>query len=380
MAVVEPPLITDVTSAHHLGPELSGAVDVLATIALLYLLFHASLRLVANLRLGLAANRSFDPRAAIRPGRTVVSGGVELLPSEERAVRVEIDQRGAESRGRGGATYSWTEETRRVYASPFLLRVSPEQTIRVEPDREVQLVDKLDQTIRHNYTQRTLVGELTPGEKVYAVGQLVEGAPLTDAKERGYREAPPRELVLRAPPGGRLLLAAERLGSRYYARARFHLRFLLLGLGALALLQLLFLPYHLRWLRGRRVVAEVTRRHSYVTGSGKSRTHHHHLYLRRLDLGPVRSSFYLDAAGRSFDRVAVGDRVALLEATLLRRLDLSLGARPTVQSFAGLLGLGLGLGLAIGFVVRRRSSRPWYDQDRYTVSGKGTLWPGEISV
>jgi hypothetical protein len=365
--------ISDALSANHLGPTLSALAVVVATLPLLWLVAVASSRLLANLRLGLAANRSFDPRAPLRPGRSVVCGSVELLPAEAIAVRVELRQHGREHHSRNGTTHTWTEETRRVEARPFLLRRAEGDAVRVEPTAEVQLVDKLDQELRHSHSERTLRGELSPGERVYAAGLLVPGAPLPGV-ERGYREAPPRELVLRAPPGGRLLLAAERLGARFFTRMRFHLRWLLLGLGGLAALELVLLQGYWRsWADGERVEAEVTRRHSYSTGGGKSRRTYHHLYLRRSD--PYERSFRIDAAASSFKRIPVGARVILREVRrgpLLWR-GIALGAEPTLHLVAVGFALALGIGLAAGFAVRRRSTRPWYDRELYTVSGKGPL-------
>ncbi len=369
---MEPRLISDAVSAYHLGPILSLAVVALATLAFVALVAVALARLLANLRLGLAANRSFDPRAPLRPGHTIICGRVELLPGTERTVRVEIRQRGAEQRSRNGVNHTWREESRRVEAHPFLLRRSAEAAIRVEPGSEVELVDRLDQTIRHSHHERTLVGELTPGERVFAVGMLSPGEPIAGG-ERGYREAPRRELVLQAPPGRRLLLASERLGSRYYARARFHLRWLLLGLAALAFGELVLL--HLYWRSafvGERVVADVTRLHRYTVGSGKSRTTYHHVYLRRIDTG---GSFRLDAGGRSFRRLGVGDRVVLREVRVGHRFwqGLALGADPTLHLFPAGLGLGLALGLALTYSARRRTTRPWYARERYDLSGRGPL-------
>lgn len=374
METVEPTSpISDALSAHHIGPILSALAVAAATLPLLWLVAVASSRLLANLRLGLSANRSFDPRAPLRPGRVVVCGEVELLPGEELAVRAELRQRGTEHSTRNGRTHTWTEETRRVEARPFLLRRAEGDAIRVEPTADVQLVDRLDVVVRHNYYQRTLKGELSSGERVYAAGLLVPGAPLPGV-ERGYREAPPRELVLRAPPGGRLLLAAERLGSRFFARMRFHLRWFLLGLGGLAVIELLlFQGYFRSWLDGERVEAEVIRRHGFSTGGGKNRRTYHHLYLRRSD--PFEQRYRIDAAASSFKRIPVGARVILREVRrghLLWR-GISLGAEPTLHLAAVVVALALAIGLTAAFAARRRSTRPWYDRELYTVSGKGPL-------
>jgi len=374
---VDPELVSDAVSANHFGPLLAMVAITLATAPFLYQIPLALFRLLANLRLGRAASLSYDPEAALRPGHTVVGGVAELLPTESRAVRVEIEQHGTERRSRNGTNHTWTEVGREVDARPFLLRLPSGAAIRVEPDPEVQLVDTLDHVVRLGTHERKLIGELTAGETTFAVGELVHGDPLP-GKEHGYREAPQRELMLRAPSHGRLLLATQRLGSRYYARTRFHLRWLGLGLASLAFSHLIvFGTYWRSWREGRNVVAEVTRLHRYVTGSGKSRTTHHDVHLKRTD-GREPSQLRIDASGGSFDRLAVGTRVVLREVVGGSPLTRGIffGKNPSLNAFGGGVALALAIGILAGFVARRRSTRPWYDRATYNVSGKGPLWSG----
>lgn len=337
-----------------------------ATAPLVWVLFVALRRMVENVRLANAAERSFDPLARPRPGPAILYGTVE--PDGGPAVRVEIDQRGEEWSHKNGWSHRWRETARRVTARPFFLVLPSGEKVRVEPDPGVFLVDKLDQLVRRQHNQRTRAAELTPGEVVYASGALVEGEVDQASAFRGYREPPKRKLVLRAPRGGRMLIASERLGRRYLGRVWFHACWAFYAAAALAFMHgAFFLGYHLRAFRGHVVQARIDKKHTYVTSSGKSRTVHHDLWLA-WDGG----YFIEDAASRTFSRVEVGDVVPVVDVAGWRQAR-ALGRAATVSASRALVMIGLSLLMAFGYRHRRERSRPWYDQRKVIDEGRGRL-------
>lgn len=148
--------------------------------------------------------------APLRPGEAVLRGAVELAPGHDAALRVEIDQVGTESKGKNGWSQTWRETARRVHAHPFFLHDRRGPRVRVEPDQRAMLIDGLDRVERADVARRTKIAELSPGEEIYALGELVL-APETGGAYRGGGDA----LVLRPPRRGRMLVSSEPLGERY---------------------------------------------------------------------------------------------------------------------------------------------------------------------
>jgi hypothetical protein len=292
--------------------------------------------------------------------------------TQGRAVRIEIDQAGTEWRVKNGYAHRWTETARRVIAEPFELRLPSGELLPVEPDQRVFLVDKLDQVVATDPSKRTRAAELTDGEVVYAVGDIAEGAIDPSGSFEGYREAPKRKKVLRAPKGGRLLLASEPLGARYWARVRFHIRWFLFVLAALAMMHAgVFLGFNLRVFRGHTVDARVSSLRHYTTGSGKSRTTYDMVGAHSLDFS---ETFNEDARASSFRQLEIG---AIIPVTVVDGWPkvTQLGATPTASIGRFFLMLVFMLICAFGYPASRQKSRPWYDQPKVIDEGGGKLYP-----
>ncbi len=114
---------------------------------------------------------------------------------------------------------------RLVKVKPFYLRLTDGKRIRVEPAGDVALVDAIDGIIRVDLTHRTRFAELSPGEQIYASGQLVRAPdPESDANAQGGYRSARETLVLRPLPKEPMLLSSEPLGARFRERAAFHAR------------------------------------------------------------------------------------------------------------------------------------------------------------
>src|SRR6185369_6868987 len=123
-------------------------------------------------------------------------GHVALAEGAARAVRVEVEQAGTESESSGVWSHEWTEVSRRVFVEPFYVVDAAGRRTRVEPRDDVLLVDSMNGKILVNLTRRIRTAELTPGEEVWASGELTAALDPEGATS-GYRDA--AGLVLRAP-------------------------------------------------------------------------------------------------------------------------------------------------------------------------------------
>lgn len=277
----------------------------------------------------------------------VAHGVVELAPDVKEAMTVSIMQEGKEQRSKKGervVSHTWTEVSRKTAVAPFVLVDDRGQKIRVEPNEEALLVDRLDHTTVHGKrpARRTRHARIVDGERVWVVGDLIS---VGRSDAGAYRDAP-AELVLRAPPSGRMLLSTEPLGERFRAESATH-RFAGKAFVALALLLgLLDLGYHAcRWA-GRpstAVAVEVKRL------SGKNPR-------CELTLEPNAGDAFTDQVElRYCSKVKKGDVVAIVDpGGVFRQAGKAAGVNLTV----GIFGLVFAVATAGLYSVRRR---PWYE-------------------
>ena len=224
---VDPLVITG-----HLGAGASLFVAGLALLAFAAPLGLALLTVSRNRRMAAAADASFQPDKPYAPGPIVLHGRVEKSEGGRHAVRVEVTQEGSESENSGVWSHTWTETSRRVFVEPFYVVDAAGRRTRVEPRDDVLLVDTMNHKAPGKRTLRICSAELTPGEEVWASGELTS-APDPEGTTGGYRGG--AGLVLRAPPGQRMLLSSEPLAARFEAKAPFHTRWSLF-LGFMAVL------------------------------------------------------------------------------------------------------------------------------------------------
>lgn len=212
-----------------------------------------------------AAEASTEADVEWKPGPVVLFGEVEYAQGATAAVRVDVDQEGSEHENSGVWSHRWTEKNRRVHVEPFYLKVFPDKRIRVEPTRDVYLVDEMDGKIRVDLKNRTRFAQLTPGEQVFAVGELVRAHdPEGAGASSGYRSSRDA-FVLRPRAGESMLLSSEPLGKRYRARASFYSSSLAWFAAAFTVFHLVMINYHLRQFTGETILTTITKLDHYTT-------------------------------------------------------------------------------------------------------------------
>jgi hypothetical protein len=210
-------------------------------------------RAISSSRRARVADAQGGASVPLEPGAACIRGSIEEAPGHDLLLRVEIDQHGANHKGKGDKwSHSWTETSRLVTAAPFYVK-DDRGRVRVEPDERTLLVDKLDRTVRKGEDERTRIAEITHDEVVYVVGMLersrVPGA-------GAYRDAE-GALVMRPPPDGRLLVSTERLGDRFRQAMRMQRGFAIFFAIFMTVFIAADLPFYLRLLGGRVVNAAV---------------------------------------------------------------------------------------------------------------------------
>lgn len=319
-----------VYGVHVAAPAVYGAVTFLQS-------------LVASRRARLADARSVE-EGPLQPGDAVVCGVVELAAGHDTAVRVEIDQIGHERRSKQQWHHSWKETERRVRAHPFYLREARGVRVRVEPNEEATLVDGLDGVERKSRHRRTRYAELTPGEEIHAVGELVP-VPAEGGAYRGAGEA----FVLRPPLRGRMLLSSEWLGSRFRRHAT-HARYATVACVVhLVAFGFLDLGYHARVLEGRSEVGVVE---TATARTGKNRKCEITARLPRGQLIEEAVSYEWCAT------LAPGARVPVVTVPGSPGFE-HLGQTAGISSAALFLGV---IAFAAIVVFHRGRERPWYER------------------
>ncbi len=240
----------EVLSLGHTGPWLGHlVVDGVGVVGFGALIAVALVRAVTERRRARQAEAAFDPLAPLAPGEAVVAGKVEHAPGHDVAFRGEVAQTGTESESSGTWSHVWREAGRQVTVAPFYLVRAAGDRVRVEPEPTALLVDQLDGIVRIDPAHRRRVAELTPGEHVFAFGELREIAePVAPAP--GGRSRTRRGFALGPPRQGPMLLSSEALGARFLARSATHRGLAWAAVVAAALFHLSVLPFHARRLLG----------------------------------------------------------------------------------------------------------------------------------
>jgi hypothetical protein len=335
--------------SEHVGVVASAIIVLSFAGCLLGFLIVALGRVVEAVRLARRAKAATREEATLARGRAVVSGPVELAHDEKVAARVEVDQEGTETENSGSWQTRWTERDRRVTMRPFYVRHG-QGRVRVEPEDRAFLVDAMDGMILVNTTHRTRFAELSPGERVFAVGCLEQGH---DPENRADYRSGGRGWVLRAPPGEELLLSSEPLHDRYVRRVAAQ--------GLLALIALLLLTifgasvstYVARVARGVTVVGTVEDR---ATSTDSDDNVSYHLTVA-LDRG---ATLQLDATQATYEAGIVGAQVTVRDVPSWSDATV-LGTGPTVNGGIAAIGVLLvALVLLARYLIRRAFSK-WYE-------------------
>jgi hypothetical protein len=338
------------SAAEHLGVAASAIVALGGVGALSAVLLRALWETREARRMGeRAAAAGGQGSAPLTGGPAVVFGAVELAEDEAVAARVEVDQTGVEQESSGSWTTRWTEKDRRVTMRPFYVR-HRDQRVRVEPGEAAFLVDAMDGLILADATHRTRYAELSPGEEVFAVGQLEAGHD-PERRPRGYRDAD-KGWVLRARHGEDLLLSSEPLDRRYRRRASTHRKVALLASAVLAIAGAIFGPYAVRAALGTNEVGAAIDRERHVDEDNVTRE----LRVRMADGETLMLECDEDAYAK-----APGIDVPVRYVRAWPRASV-LGQGPTVHG-ATIIALLMLFGLLGGVRwVIRRAGLAWYER------------------
>ena len=260
----------------QISPTLSLLLVGLTTFVHLAVLFVGLRDIFIHLRLGRSADRLISASAPLVEGEVYVSGTAELHPEHEFAIRVEIEQKGSEHKGRkSGWSHTWSEVQRRVFKFPFCIRHASGELIHVEPQGDIYLVDDLDQVVQHQPARRFRIAELSEGEEIIAEGELLRTRDPTAT--RGYRELADTRWVLRPRHGKeRFHLSAEKLGKHHRRRARRVSLALLWWLGCFLIGTGLVSSYLARLIYGEDKRATILSKRHYTTRTSKGATVHHY--------------------------------------------------------------------------------------------------------
>ncbi len=289
----------------------------------------------------------------LEAGDVVLTGIVRHLADHDIAVKVSITQDGDETESSGRWSHSWTEVDREIVVAPFLLELSGGELVRVEPPRNVDVADALDQKVWINRNKRVLSAELVPGEQIHVRGRL--GRSDIAVPSTAYREVAWGWSLTGAT--AQMLLSSEPLGAGLRQRAGFHRNFAWLALGMLVASQLSLAWFYQR-AAGTPQAVKVTDTRYYTT-SDSDGTYHHHVI--RLEIGAD-----VKIHGDDYNVIQVGNLVAI---RLAGASNWNLGSRPTIHWAHGVFVSALPIVFWGLYVTRRRSSRPWF---RRTVNEVGS--------
>lgn len=311
-----------------------------------------------------SAKRALDPNAPLRPGVLHVRGKV-AVDGEGPAVCVRIHQvgEGVQDSPRGWS-HAWSELSRDATAGPFYLEHASGEVIRVEPGKEVFLIDALSRVEQTSDTRRIRIAELTAGEMATIHGSLSEGMHDRMRSPEGYRSAP-RGWILRPVGTERMLISTEPLEDRHRKRRFFHAGWLVgftLALGMFGAINYAMAA----WLigRGQVVQVDVAETTTWTTSDKEGHvTTHYGLKGSLADATgkqPVEVETNKMAHGKLDEALKKGGRV---QVPFWKYEDeLSAGTHPSISIGKGIFDLVAGFLLLIVYTAMSFVSRGWYER------------------
>lgn len=345
-------------------PVITTAVIVISLAFLVPAIVIGWSRAARRRTLASSAETSLGDEAhPLSEGKDVVlSGIVRHFEDHDVAVKVSITQEGTETESSGSWSHRWTEIDRDIVVAPFLLELPNGQHVRVDPPRNVDVADDLDQKVWIDRNKRVLSAELVPGEKIHARGRLER----SDVASPGsaYRDVAWGWSL--GPTDGQMLLSSEPLGAGLRERARFHARYAWIAVSILLASQLSLVWYFNRLL-GDTIVVEVASKRFFQTTDSDGDTHDHYEITLAHDSDLVDRSVEIDED--DYEYLDAKSRVPVRRATAT---NWNLGESATISILHGVLLFAAPYVFWIAYAIRRRASRPWFRR-RVDDSGSGRL-------
>lgn len=354
--------ILKIFELNHAAPPNSHlwvfGIDVIAFLSLAFCIRE----ILASRRASEQARRAETAAASLYDGARFIAGGVDFANGSNLAVRVTIGQTGSESLSQKNRSHTWHETTRETEAQPFYVRTKNGERVRVEPPKDVMLVDKLDQMEWTSPTWRRRRAELSEGEHVVIEGCLERGPdPEANEMTSTYRSNTPVGWVMKDAKRRGMSISTEGLSKRHELRARAFLRtlaaVLLVELASLGILA----PYHIRLVLGRNVVGYYHGKHFYQTTGGKQRVVNH--YTASISYVDDSGDVYgenVEINSEDFDRLPNQSRRIWIRYVPGKSWATSLGIGTSVNGPMVLFALGFEA-LGIFLLVRTHRRKRWYE-------------------
>lgn len=361
-------MIFDFHADDHIDPPFSHFWVWGLAVVFMYYIFRSAIDLAKFRRMARDADAAVNPEAPLAAGARFLCGRVEYAEGESKAIAVHVQQHGTESQSKNGWSHRWTETKRTVHAHPFYVRRPNGERVRVEPGEHPLLIDKPDQMVWKQRTQRTRIATLAPGEEIIIQGVLARGHDPESRDVTAYRNAG-HGWVMTPARGERMEVSAEKLGERHRKRARAFGWAIFYLLCVSAVINLFFWPYHIRFFRGKDTCAEVTWKNTFVSIDSKGRRSTHYKVNVRAE-APGTPHFVRELDDSDWEQVEVGTVLGFRHVPQwVSMSDLGLGTSTHIISIIAALLLGLG---GPGIYAGTRDYRRWYEGN-LTDSGSGRL-------
>lgn len=335
---------------NHMSSEASWIVALGLSSAVALWAITMIVGALAELRRSREGAATEAGAAVLREGASVIVGVVETDDAQP-AIVVRLHEEGKQWQGRNGARHEWREISREVEVRGFHVVTSQGARVRVEPSSDVVLVDAMEVTAWPSSARRERTARLGAGARVAITGRLSSvGAPSGGA----YRgQGASWQLT---PTGSGPMIVSERpLGERHAFWAGFFARWAIVPVVLMVVLQVYFFTKHYDFaLHGTPGIAHVAQR-------GR-----HELRVSF----PDGSSRWIVVEAEGLRRAEVGAEVACISTPSGRTM---LGSRPGLNP-RGCIALTLiAGGLFVGWWLRRRRNREWYEQRPVVTRGEGPL-------
>lgn len=333
-------------------------IDVIAIVSIAFCIRQY----LAARRAAAQAKRAESASATLYEGARFIAGEVDFANGASRAVRVTIGQTGNDILTGKNRVHRWQEVTREIEAQPFYVQTRSGERIRVEPPKDVMLIDSLDQMEWLSSDWRQRRAELTKGEHVVIEGRLERGAdPEAHELASTYRSNAPVGWVMKDAKRRGMRISTEGLSKQHQLRGRAFIRalvaVLVVELAALSVL----VPYHVRLVLGRNVVGLCHGKYVEQIQRGKRGVENH--YKARISYSDDSGDIYaehVEIDSDDYDRLPSADRRIWIRYVPRKSWATSLGIGTSVNGPMSLLALAFEAA-GIFFIVRTYRRKRWYE-------------------
>jgi hypothetical protein len=300
----------------------------------------------------------------------------ERESESDALAEIDIHQVVSNHSNKNARWHVWTETSRDARAQPFfIVHDGDQRAVYVEATSDLLIVDALATTYPDSMPNaRIRAAKVKHGESIYAYGDLFAGQHHR-AGGGGYRDGG-TGWVLRAPRGGRMLLATEAMRGRYDARMK-------LLTAASAVLGVLWLAFHIAFTLpaiAATCIGTFTTAHVTNTRIERAKTKNGYVSHYMLDTETSDGLHVTDEVPyRTWSMVKTarehGERV---DAPLLRVGDSDyasfIGRRAHTSVGALAAGCIAAIFACVIIVVTYRKRYAWYDQKKLVESGGDGHW------